>query len=85
MQIHRTEVNVGIMFTAPYNVTFDGQVRGPFAQETFSVWHTDDPGQPQARYIVLPTGQTYPGAIELVATVICADRFHAFHLCRILA
>lgn len=82
MQIHRTALStIGRVFHAPENCQLGYQA----SRNEFSVWHTDDNGQPTADFIVLGTGHEFEGAIELKQTVVLPDGFHVFHLCKVLS
>lgn len=81
MQIHRRAIDVGVRFHAPENCTLGFQTE----RNGFSIWHTDDNGQPTCDFIVLGTGHETPYAIDLKQTVIMPDGFHVFHLCKVLS
>ena len=80
--IYRTGIEVGVEFSAPFNVTFGWQQ----ARQEFSVWHhAEDVGD--ARYTILGTGHGYRRPFDLVATVVMpdghdADRFRQIVLDR---
>ena len=76
--IHRTEVKLGVEFTAPERVTFGYQEE----RKTFSVWYVNTDTS-SVRYIALGTGWDSQPDLEIVSSFIMPDGFEVYHLCRI--